>query len=250
MTISLGVHGLSFSYDKGSVLREISLVLERSRVIAIVGGSGSGKTTLLKCLLMLLSPIRGRVCYFSDDSVVVEHGSEGNTMTHGNNGLTRHIRDRLGYVPQGSFLLPHMSLLDNVSLPLKAVRGVSADFAEIESRKVLDRLGIGAFALAKPWQVSGGQVQRAAIARAIVKQPELYLLDEPTSSLDAANIDAVGRAIKSDVVARGCSAIIATHNLGFAQVYCDEICVLRDGLLVGPTPIDVIDWQQMIQAVL
>ncbi len=251
----LSIDRLSFAYGPTPVLRDLSLTLGPGRILAIVGGSGSGKTTLLKCILLLLRPSSGSVAYFADASHRVDF-TDGAVSLQGGGPRAmeeedeRAVRTRLGYVPQGSILFPFASLLENIALPLVEVRKAAKAEAVATARKALTRLGVGELANSQPWEVSGGQLQRAAIARAMAVEPALYLLDEPTGALDATNVTLVGEQLRSDVRERGCSAIFVTHNLGFAQAFCDEICVLREGRLNQPAPVASIDWESLVRELL
>ncbi|MEW7986879.1 MAG: ATP-binding cassette domain-containing protein [Candidatus Thiodiazotropha sp.] len=252
---SLELENLCFSYNSKEVLNQINFGVESSRIIAIIGGSGAGKTTLLKTILMLQLPEIGKITYFGTDTVSFEKGTE-KVSTPGENepsyfsSKAKDIRSRIGYVPQGSVLLPHKNLIDNVMLPLVEVHDMSRDNAAFKATEALARLGIDDLKLSRPWEVSGGQLQRAAIARALAVKPDLYLLDEPTGALDAANVEIVGTVLREDVRERGCSVVIVTHNLGFAQMFCDDVCLLQNGALSNPTLSENVDWSKMLRLIL
>jgi ABC-type polar amino acid transport system ATPase subunit len=248
----LSVDQLSFSYNQSPVLENISLSLPPGRVAAVVGGSGAGKTTLLKCILLLLRPRNGVLSYFSERKIIASISEISDPrIADGGWDIPADIdvggmRARIGYVPQGSVLLPFKTLKANVELPLRLCQGRSerqcADFA----LDALQQMGVADIAESLPWEVSGGQLQRAAIARAMAMRPELYLLDEPTGSLDAANVDIVGNRLRYDVRKRETAALIVTHNLGFAQKYCDDLYVLKDCSLRGPIAVGDVDWAALL----
>jgi ABC-type polar amino acid transport system ATPase subunit len=244
MNSMLDVKELGFAYEAQKVFRGLSLSVAPSQISAIVGASGAGKTTLLKCLLLLLRPTSGDIRYFLDPVVQIsmnefEEGDlGGGERWEDELGVDlNHLRSRIGYVPQGSVLLPFKTILANVAMPLVLSQSLAAHTSKLIARDALDRMAIGELADAQPWEVSGGQMQRAAIARALAMRPLIYLLDEPTGALDAANVKLVGEQLRNDVRERGASALVVTHNLGFARKYCDNLYVLESGKLSAPLPI-------------
>jgi ABC-type methionine transport system ATPase subunit len=245
----LSASHLTFGYGVGAILRDVSLRLQPGRILAVAGGSGAGKTTLLKCLLLLLRPESGEIAYFDNLTFSCDLKEDGGMPSDWDEARLRSVRARIGYVPQGSVLFPSMTLVDNICLPLRLIHGMKGD-ADGRARDALQRLGIEGLAGAKPWRISGGQLQRAAIARAFAASPAVYLLDEPTGSLDAANVQLVGAQLRSEVEDRDCSALVVTHNLGFARTFCDEVAVLKDGTLGEPLPVGTVDWETTIQELL
>jgi ABC-type multidrug transport system ATPase subunit len=246
----LTVNRLTFAYGPRAVFEDVSLSLPRGGILAVAGGSGAGKTTLLKCLLLLFRSVKGELTYFgnefrfSDDAEPSEQDDPSWTLKR-----LQALRARIGYVPQNSVLFPSMTLSDNVRLPLRLLHGSVGD-ADMRARVALHRFGIEDLADAKPWRVSGGQLQRAAIARAFAGRPDLFLMDEPTGALDAANVRLVGEQLRHEVSSRGCSALIVTHNLGFARAYCDDLAVLRGGTLTAPVPVQHVNWEAAIEELL
>lgn len=162
----------------------------------------------------------------------------------------RDIRRTVGYVPQSSTLLPFLSVRNNVVLPLRAVAAVERNEAEMRANQNLEALAVGHLGDMRPWRISGGERQRAALARALVTEPSLLLLDEPTSALDVGTIKLTGEVVRRIVHERNCAAVIASHNLGFVQTYCEEIVILRGGILGGPVRTADVDWNQMITELL
>jgi ABC-type polar amino acid transport system ATPase subunit len=219
MTGGLTVRGLWFSYPTSPILEDLNIEIEAGGVCALIGESGAGKTTLIKCLLQLEKPSRGIICYL------------GTTFVQDGTATKPSIKDAgldrlLGYVPQSGLLFPHLTALENLTLVLREVHKLEPKLATKTARTALSSVGIEEIANLHPWQMSGGQQQRAAIARALAIRPQIFLLDEPTGALDVNNSDIVGQAIKDDVRTRGACALVATHNLGFARKHCDSIALL------------------------
>jgi ABC-type polar amino acid transport system ATPase subunit len=222
MKSALTIDDLRFAYGEGDVLRGVSLSVPAGEICAVIGQSGSGKTSLIKCLLMLERPTSGRVSY-GDIAVNLAQQEELGRQK------VAALRKRIGYVPQNSLLLPHLTALRNVMLPLiqahkqreaDAAQAAQAALAQLEMQDLGDR---------PPWRLSGGQQQRVAIARAMAIRPMFFFLDEPTAALDASTSHIVADVLRTDIQQRGASAVIVTHNLGFARRACDSIALLASG---------------------
>ncbi len=196
----------------------VSLEIARGEMVALVGPSGCGKTTLLNLVGCVDLPTAGSVRVEGDE-----------TSALGDDALTRLRRDRVGTVFQFFNLLPAMRIVDNVALPLVLRR---AGRAEIASRvaEALREVGLEAKGRAFPAQLSGGQLQRAAIARAIVHRPAIVLADEPTGNLDSQTGALVLRLLRG-IADCGQSILLATHSDDAAAV-CDRVIHLRDGRVV------------------
>lgn len=210
------IRGLSKSYGglrERHVLRDISLDVARGEFIAIMGESGVGKSTLLNLIAGLDTPDRGSVTI--DD---VDLGSLDD------NARTLLRRDRMGFVFQAFHLLPHLTIAQNVRLPLDLAR-VERREAERRTSALLEAVGIAQLARDYPRTVSGGEAQRAAIARALVHAPRLLLADEPTGNLDAASAAQVLALLRDQVRRLGASAILVTHSSAAAAT-ADRIYVL------------------------
>jgi polar amino acid transport system ATP-binding protein len=161
-------------------------------------------------------------------------------------GYAQQLRRKLGYVPQSNLLLPHLTTLKNVTLPLTEAHGHSQRAANGMAKEALSNMGISELARRRPWQLSGGQQQRAALARALAPAPALLLLDEPTAALDVATSRLVGAAVRADVMKRESSAIIVTHNLGFAKKVCDRVMLLSAGRVQWDVPSAELDIEQTV----
>jgi polar amino acid transport system ATP-binding protein len=222
MKAGLVVEDLCFGYNDSTVLKGFSLAVPAGGICGLIGPSGSGKTSLIKCLLFLEHASSGRVTYRDR---VVDFGTDD--LRGGRERIA--LRKRIGYLPQSSILLPHLNAEQNVMLPLTQVHRQSREVAERRARAALEAVGVGSLGHKPPWRMSGGQQQRVALARALAIEPALFLLDEPTAALDARSSHLVADVLRADVQARGASALIVTHNLGFARRVCDSIALLSEG---------------------
>ncbi|MDE8701825.1 amino acid ABC transporter ATP-binding protein [Adlercreutzia equolifaciens] len=210
------------SFDGVEVLRDVTLE-EEVTALAIIGPSGGGKSTLLRILGGLLPPSSGTLAV------------GGKAVPTDETGL-RAYRAQLGFVFQDGGLFHHLTALENVALPLRAVHGVEAAEAADRAQALLARLGLKGEAEKRPAQLSGGQKQRVAIARALAARPELLLLDEPTSALDPEYTTEVLDVIR-DLKEAGTRFVIVTHEMGFARHACDDVAFLCEGRLMeyGPS---------------
>jgi len=208
------IHDVSFSYSssKTPALKNINVKLASEYVFAILGQSGSGKTTLLNCIAKFLMPTKGKITIDGDDIATMDK---------------RQFRSTLGVVFQELNLFPHLTVMGNMTLaPIKAL-GVSASIAKRDAAAMLERLSIGDLANRYPSQISGGQAQRAAIARGLMLQPRYMLLDEPTSALDAQTTLDFAHWL-TELQDETCF-IIVTHDLPFAQQVASYGIYLEEG---------------------
>lgn len=204
------------NFGSFAALSDVSFVTDSgAQVIALLGPSGGGKSTLLRVLGGLLIPDAGRILV------------DGEPLPTDPVGILKTLR-RNGFVFQGYNLFPHLTALQNVTLPLQAVHQIPVDAAVERSRELLTRLGLGEHMHKRPAELSGGQQQRAAIARALAPRPRLLLLDEPTSALDPVMTGEVLDVIR-ELAQSGQKIVLATHEISFARKVADWVVFLANG---------------------
>ncbi|MBX3046842.1 MAG: amino acid ABC transporter ATP-binding protein [Anaerolineales bacterium] len=199
-------------------LRGVNLTVERGKVVVIVGPSGSGKSTLLRCINHLEVETEGEVWV------------DGKRLSEKNKDINS-IRAEIGMVFQLFNLFPHLSVLDNIVLAQRVVRGRKKDEAVQIAHEQLKRVGISEKADNFPGQLSGGQQQRVAIARALAMNPKIMLFDEPTSALDPEMIKEVLDVMLA-LAKDGMTMVCVTHEMGFARAAADEVIFMDHGLIV------------------
>jgi polar amino acid transport system ATP-binding protein len=222
MTTALVIEGVHKSFGRNEVLRGVDLEVEAHQVVCLIGASGSGKSTLLRCV-NLIEPI--------DAGRIVVNGEE---ITRRGTDVNR-VRRGIGIVFQAFNLFPHMTVLRNVTLAPRAVRGRSRREAEARARELLARFGLADKAADYPDRLSGGQQQRVAIVRALAMEPQLMLLDEVTSALDPELVAEVLEVIR-ELAAGGMTMLIATHEMAFARDIADQVCFLEAGVILEQGP--------------
>ena len=214
--------GLTRSFEQGGVridvLRGIDLELKPGEIVALLGPSGSGKSTMLQAVGLLEGGFGGRIEIVGTDASALSDDAR-----------TALRRDRIGFVYQFHHLLPDFSAQENVMLP-QLVRGRGEAEASEHAADLLGRLGLGERLSHRPSQLSGGEQQRVAVARALANSPALVLADEPTGNLDERTADLVLGQFLELVRSQGSAALIATHNERLAQAM-DRVVRLHEGLL-------------------
>lgn len=216
--MKLDVLALTKNFNGQSALKNINLAIPSAKAIALIGPSGSGKSTLLRMIAGLVYPTHGEI-YINDEPMIF------------NEKALRQYRLKLGILFQAYNLFPHLTALENISLPLYRVHGYSEEQANSLGINLLERFGMQNHAKKKPWQLSGGQCQRVAIIRAIAIQPQFLIFDEPTSALDPLMTAEVLDLI-AELKNEGRNLVIATHHLTFAKKVCDWIVFLDEGKLI------------------
>jgi lipoprotein-releasing system ATP-binding protein len=214
--------GLTRSFEQGGeridVLRGVELTVGAGEIVALLGPSGSGKSTLLQAVGLLEGGFGGSIAIC---------GTEASTLSSDDRTTLR--RDRLGFVYQFHHLLPDFSALENVVLP-QLVAGKPQAEAEARAEELLGALGLEARLTHRPSQLSGGEQQRVAVARALANKPALVLADEPTGNLDEATADKVLGQFVALVRGHNSAALVATHNERLAR-QMDRVVRLHDGVL-------------------
>ncbi|MDR6973736.1 putative ABC transport system ATP-binding protein [Streptomyces sp. 3330] len=205
-------------YGDTAAVRNAEIILRRGEVAAITGQSGSGKSSLLYCLAGVLPVARGAVRF--DGRILGELDDEE---------LSAMRRERFGFVFQYGELLPELTVEENTALPLR-LAGQRKSEALTAAGEVLGRLGLADLRQRRPSQVSGGQSQRVAVARALVHRPAVVFADEPTGSLDSANATAVLKEFLSLARSQGTAVVLVTHDAQVAS-RADSQYVMRDGVL-------------------
>lgn len=208
--------GIRKSFGQLEVLRGIDLDIARGKVTAIVGPSGAGKTTLLQILGTLSAPDGGRLLYGDTDPTVLADKQ-----------LSQFRNSHIGFVFQQHRLLPEFTLLENVALPA-LIGGAPRKDALQRARQLIDRLGLGDRADHRPDQLSGGECQRAAVARALINNPQAVLADEPSGALDSRNRQLLHSLIFDLRDQLGATFVIVTHDETLAE-QCDHVIHLLDG---------------------
>lgn len=205
------------SYGAAQILKGVSFSVGCGQVVALIGRSGSGKTTALRCINGL-ETIQGgelHVC--------------GRPMH--DKGVDLHeLRKEVGIVFQSYNLFPHLTVLENITLAPRKVKGIARDEAKVLGMQVLTKVGLEAHASHYPEQLSGGQQQRAAIARSLAMQPKLMLFDEVTSALDPELTGEVLKVIEG-LARDGMTMVLVTHEMEFARSVADQIMFMHQGVV-------------------
>ncbi len=227
MAVKLEINGISFSYGSRRALRDAILTIDGSEVVSLVGPNGSGKTTLLKCINRILKPKGG---------VVIVAGKDVSRI-----GL-KEIARSVGYVPQSAAHSFPVSVFDTVLLGRRPYVswGISPQDKEVVAEAIA-LMGLEEFALRQFNELSGGERQRVLIARALAQQPQVLLLDEPTSNLDIKHQLEVLQIVRMVATEREIAVVMAIHDLNMASRFSDTIVCLHRGEIydIG-SPADVI----------
>ncbi|WP_405965891.1 ABC transporter ATP-binding protein [Streptomyces sp. NBC_00723] len=216
----LSARGVDLLYGETTAVRNVEFSLRRGQVAAITGQSGSGKSSLLYCLAGVLPVSRGEVRF---------DGQSLGTLNDEELSMLR--RERFGFVFQYGELLPELTVEENAALPLRLAGQRKAE-ALAAAGEILGRLGLADLRGRRPSQVSGGQSQRVAVARALVHKPAVVFADEPTGSLDSSNASSVLEEFLSLARSQGTAVVLVTHDTQVAD-RADDRYVMCDGVLTA-----------------
>jgi putative ABC transport system ATP-binding protein len=208
--------GLHKSFGPTPALDGAGLAVEAGELVAVMGPSGSGKSTLLHCLAGIVPPDSGRVVF---------DGRDVTAMSDAERSALR--RREFGFVFQFGQLVPELPCVENIALPLR-LEGVRRREAERRSLAWLERLEVGGVARQRPGEISGGEGQRVAVARALVTEPRVLFADEPTGALDSLNGERVMTLLAEAAREAGAAVVLVTHEPRVAA-YADREVVVRDG---------------------
>jgi polar amino acid transport system ATP-binding protein len=216
--LKLKISNLSKRFDAHQALDSVSLALEETHSLVLIGPSGGGKTTLLRILAGLEIPDTGSI-EFNGEPVLFQESA------------LLHYRRTVGVVFQAFNLFPHLTALQNIVLPLEKVHALGTSQARDLALQLLRRFQLDAHAHKKPAALSGGQRQRVAIARAVAIKPRVVLFDEPTSALDPEMTAEVLDMIEQ-LREEGTDLILVTHEMGFARLAADRVAFLSAGRIL------------------
>ena len=211
------IYTTRFGGNRVQALADVSFSVEQGEYVAIMGESGSGKTTLLNILAALDQPTGGKVLLEGRDLTTIKEKN-----------LAAFRRENLGFVFQDFNLLDTFSLKDNIFLPL-VLSGTSYEEMNERIRPIADKLGISEILAKYPYEVSGGQKQRAAVARALITEPKLILADEPTGALDSKSTDSLLNVF-SEINKDGQTIVMVTHSTKAAS-HASRVLFIKDGIL-------------------
>ncbi len=223
MNIILSSENITKSYqstkkNKLVVLKSISFEVEANKISVIVGASGAGKSTLLHLLGGLDRPDSGSVFY-----------EQKNIFDFNNDKLAKFRNENMGFVFQFHHLLPEFTALENVSIP-QMIKGLSLKAASKNSQRLLEIVGLKDRADHKPAELSGGEQQRVAVARALANNPKIIFADEPTGNLDSANSDSIHKLLFDLRDNFNKTFVIVTHNPELMKL-ADVIFEIKDGII-------------------
>jgi general L-amino acid transport system ATP-binding protein len=222
------IDGVYKRFKEFEALKNINMQVGRKEVVVVIGPSGSGKSTLIRCINRLETHDAGNILV------------DGTALTTDIRNI-QEIRRETGMVFQNFNLFPHLTVLTNVAIGPRRVRGLSKSAAEELAMELLTRVKIPEQADKFPAQLSGGQQQRVALARALAMTPKVMLFDEPTSALDPEMINEVLDAMK-ELAQEGMTMIVVTHEMGFAREVADRVVFMDKGEIVEVgTPSEIFD---------
>jgi polar amino acid transport system ATP-binding protein len=218
--VSLAANDIHLAFGPNRVLRGVDIDVPAGTTAVVIGPSGSGKSTLLRTLNRLHEPDRGDILL------------DGRSVLHDN---PDQLRQRIGMVFQQFNLFPHRSVLDNVALGPRKLKGLSKEAARELALDQLERVGLRHKAEVRPGALSGGQQQRVAIARALAMSPQVMFFDEATSALDPELVKGI-LALIAELGEEGMTMVVVTHEMGFARSAADAVVFMDHGTVVEAGP--------------
>ena len=214
-------------FNNQTVLRDVSLKMNRGEIVSIIGPSGSGKSTFLRCLGQLETIDGGSITV---DGTVLASTDANGTVNYASQETQHDLLLRMGMVFQSFNLFPHMTVLDNIMIAPRMVKGMKDDEILPIAERLLNKVGLWEKRDMYPSRLSGGQQQRVAIARALAMNPEIMLFDEPTPALDPELTGEVLKTIKQ-LADDHMTMIIVTHEMNFAREVSDRVIFMADGVI-------------------
>jgi len=231
-TDMISVRNLHKSFGDNRLFKGIDLDVAQGEVVVLIGPSGSGKSTLLRCINGLETFEEGEI----DMDGIALHSLNQERPSRDDLEAIRQVRLKVGMVFQQFNLFPHMTVLENIIEAPVHVLGTERGKAEEEALAFLRRINLEKKAHSRPGTLSGGEQQRAAIARALAMKPRAMLFDEPTASLDPETVGEVLSVIRDLVQQEGMTTLISTHEMGFAREGADRIVVFDNGDIIETGP--------------
>jgi phospholipid/cholesterol/gamma-HCH transport system ATP-binding protein len=216
----ISVEALCKSFDGQPVLRGLSLDVARGEILVIIGRSGGGKSVLLRHMLGLLQPDSGRIAV------------DGMDITRLRGAALDRVRERYGVVFQGGALFDSVSVLENVSFPLREKSALPAGEVLARAQAILAQVGLSGMEHKNPAEISGGMRKRVAIARALVTEPEIVFFDEPTTGLDPILVNAIHQLIVGLHRRRRFTAVVISHEIPAIFAIADRVALLHEGVIV------------------
>ena len=210
-------------FGEKEILRGVSMAVHKGDLKVIIGPSGAGKSTILQVLNLLVPPTAGQI--FLDEEAI----------DPGDRKALNRLRQEVGMIFQDFNLFDHLNAVNNVSIALRKVKGMSRAEAHDKAMAELERVGLSDRALLYPAELSGGQKQRVAIARTLAMAPKVMLLDEPTSALDPEMVGEVLNVIR-ELAKEHMTMLVVTHEMGFAREVADRVMFLDGGDFVEEAP--------------